>query len=139
MLKNILNVIEINDNYWSCVVFHFNEINVAGLYVTYDQFLEMEQDSFEPYNLRLYKKSQKAVVSGQNLPNASFCALNFNYSMWRCLICKKISKVIEAECFCAGESKCWTPLNCRVSGLIFSDQLDFQYHFKTDTLSNLMI
>lgn len=137
MFKNVLNQIEKNEDEWYCVVFDFNQINVGGLYVSFDQFSQIDLSSFDNYKFRVYRKSKKLIVSGTQVPREIFCALSFKYQMWRCMLCKKICKVNENECFCETYSKCWTPLNFQVDGLIFSDKLDFQYHFNPDSFSNL--
>jgi len=55
------------------------------------------------------------------------------------LLCKKISNVGEANCYCLTYSKCWTPINAEVSGVCFSNTLEFKYHFDHDDLSNLIL
>jgi hypothetical protein len=137
MFKNILNQIETNDTNWYCVVFDFTQINAGGIYITYEQFLDMDVAAFKDCQFRIYKKTQKIVVSGVSLPSGNFCVLNFKYQMWRCMLCKKINNINESKCFCESYSKCWTPLNGQIEGLIFTDQPNFSYHFCQESFSNL--
>lgn len=137
MFIETLNQIQSGKDNWYCVVFDFAQVNAGGLYITYEQFLDMTVEPFGEYSFRTYKKSKKIVVSGLGTPPAQFCALDLKYQNWRCILCKKISNVNESKCFCETYSKCWTPMNGQINGLIFSNNLDFSYHFNPDSFSNL--
>jgi len=134
-----LNHVFENDSGWFCNVFEFDKINVGGLFIGFDTFSEMNVKDCEGINFRIYKKSKKLVVSGLFSPLKTFCALNLSYPMWRCMLCKKISNFTENQCFCDSYSKCWTPLNGEIIGVLFNDKLEFSYHFEKDTFSNLIL
>lgn len=134
-----LNHIIKNESGWFCNVFEFDKINIGGLYINYDEFSEMPVHPFYDMNFRLYKKTKKVVISGTKEINESFCAFRLNYPMWKCLLCKKISNFNEHQCFCESYSKCWTPINGEITGVSFSDTLEFNYHFEHDLFSNIII
>lgn len=134
-----LNHILKNNSGWYCNVFEFNRINAGGLYISYDDFLEMTVHSFKDINFRIYKKTKKVVVSGKQNIDKSFCAFTLSYPMWKCLLCKKISNFTEHQCFCESYSKCWTPINGEITGVAFSNEMDFNYHFEKDSFFNLII
>jgi hypothetical protein len=137
MSNSTLNYIESNSTGWYSLVFDFQQINVGGVYISLDQFSEAEFSEGQKYQFRVYKKTKKLVVSGNVSPEFEYCALGLKYQSWRCLLCKKISKINESKCFCLTYSKCWTPLNFQINGVIFANDLNFQYHFAEDSFSNL--
>jgi hypothetical protein len=124
---------------WSCVVFDCNQINLGNVYINFEDFNNMPVATLENISFRVYSKSKKVVVSSVVPVEFDFCALDFNYSMWKCIHCKKINRVSDANCFCSTYSNCWTPINGSISSVIFSNKFEFKYHFEDNTLSNIII
>jgi hypothetical protein len=139
MLDLTLNQIIKNDNHWHCAVFDFNIINAGNILIDFDSFQNISIQPFDSFNLRVYARSGKVVASGQNPPDFNFCALNFKYSYWRCILCKKISNVSQAKCFCESYSTCWVPISAEIDNLIFNNDCNFYYHFDTEPFSNLAL
>ena len=134
-----LNKIVFSESGWTCNVFEFDVINEGGMYIEYDVFKEYTQQDFEDYTYRVYHKTKKIVFSSKKETEFQYCALNVSFQYWKCLLCKKLNKISDSKCFCLTYSTCWTPINGVLSGVYFSNDLDFKYHFYDNTLSNLII
>lgn len=134
-----LNQLHKTEHAWSCVVFDCTQINVGNVYIDFEDFNHMSVLPIENISFRIYNKSKKVVVSSTNLLDFKYCALNFTYTMWKCYQCKKINRISDAKCFCETYSNCWTPINGSISGVIFSNEYEFKYHFEDNALSNLIL
>lgn len=139
MYIDSLNVINKQTTNWDCCVFDFSRINAGKIFIDYADFIDINVHPFTQCVFRIYRNTQKIVVSGDNIPDASFCGLDFVYSKWKCLICKKVSDVHCNQCFCQTYSSCWTPIKSEVRGLIFNDDNSFPYHFNREPLSTIVI
>ena len=139
MINFPLNKIIKSESGWTCNTFEFDKINAGGLYISYEDFENMEVLPFGDYAFRLYRKSKKVVISSAHFVEYEYCALKLEYSMWKCLLCKKLSPISAAECFCKEYSICWSPIGGKISGVIFSNNCQFYYHFNDNSLSNLIL
>lgn len=124
---------------WLCNVFEFDKINIGGLYIDYEQFTNMNVLPFNNCNFRFYRKTKKIIVSSGNKIDFEYCAISLNYSIWKCLLCKKICNSFESKCFCKTYSTCWTPIDGEIKGVDFNQDNNFLYHFDEDILSNLIL
>ena len=134
-----LNKIIFSESGWTCNVFAFDIINAGGLYIDFNTFKEYEEQTFEDYVYRVYSRSKYIVFSSKKEIEFEYCALSISYKYWKCLLCKKLNKISDSKCFCLTYSTCWTPLDGVLSGLHFSNDIDFNYHFNDNTLSNLIL
>lgn len=139
MIKFPLNKIIKSELSWTCNVFEVGVINAGGLYIDNDQFETMNVLPFEDYAFRFYRRTKKIVISSNKPTEYEFCAIDLNYTLWRCLLCKKISKRSEPKCFCKSYSICWTPIDGEISGILFDNDCSFNYHFNDNSLSNLIL
>lgn len=134
-----LNQIVTTESGWSCNVFKFGIINNGGVYIDEDEFENILVNKNFAYNLRTYARSKIVVVSSKEFVPYKYCALDFKYNYWKCLICKKLNKFFENKCFCNTYSNCWTPIECEIEGLIFSNDIEFKYHFGNDLDSQIIL
>jgi hypothetical protein len=139
MTQFSLNRIVHSESGWTCNVFELDKINVGGLMITSEDYETIEVMPFSDYVYRFYKRSKKIVFSSKIPTEYNYCGLDVKYSMWKCVLCKKLSKANDPNCFCQTYSKCWTPINAIISGVIFSHNCEFEYHFSNNELSNLII
>lgn len=124
---------------FTCVALQLNVLNTGGLYLSEDDFEKISIEQFQDYVIRYYKLSKKLVVSSNKLIEENYCSLDFAYENWRCLICRKLCKKSEPNCFCNTYSKCWSPIDGKITGVLFSNECQFNYHFDNDGLSNLIL
>ena len=96
-------------------------------------------DNNDNFVLRYYKWSKKIVVSSNQLTDYNYSAIDFGYENWKCLICRKLCKKSEPNCFCKTYSKCWSPIDGKIKGILLSNECEFDYHFNNDELSNLIL
>jgi hypothetical protein len=134
-----LNEIIKSDSGWTCHVFTLDQINAGGLYLSLENYDDINVDPFVDYSYRYYKRTKKIVISSSKPVNFNYCALDFQYKYWKCLVCRKLSEFSEADCFCKTYSNCWTPVDGIISGISFSNELDFPYHFIDNSLSNIIL
>jgi hypothetical protein len=134
-----LNKIKHIETGWICNVFEFDRINTGGLYISLDDFMEMKVKPFDDYIFRLYKKTKKIVINSVNPTDYEYCAIDVFYPLWKCMLCKKICKNTDSKCFCKSYSTCWTPINGEVTGLLFNNDGNFNYHLDKSFLTNLII
>jgi hypothetical protein len=139
MIEFPLNKIVHSQSGFTCLVFVLNVINVGGLVIDELQFKNINILKFNNCTFRYYRKSKKIVISSSCPTEFEYAAINLNYSMWQCLLCKKISPKTESKCFCESYSICWTPINGEISGVEFNNDGNFCYHFNDNSLSNLII
>jgi hypothetical protein len=139
MLDFPLNEIIKSESGWTCNVFNLDHINVSGLYLSSENYENTTVDPFVEYSFRYYQRTKKIVISSSKNIDFDYCALDFQYKYWKCLICRKLSRISEPDCFCQSYSKCWTPVDGIISGVLFSNKLDFPYHFSDCSLSNIII
>ena len=138
MLNFPLNTIIKSESGWTVNVFEFDRINTGGLYISYEDFDAMQVEPFTEQTFRLYRKSKKIVISSDAFVDYEYCALSLQYFFWKCLLCKKLNKISDPNCFCQSYSTCWTPVNGIITGVVFSNDLNFEYHFVDNSLSNLI-
>ncbi len=139
MINFPVNEIIKSDSGWTCNVFIFDQINASGLFVSSESYDNMTVDPFVDYCYRYYRRTKKIVISSSKVIDFNYCALDFQYKHWKCLICRKLSQISEPDCFCPSYSKCWTPVDGIISGVLFSNELDFPYHFSDNSLSNIIL
>jgi hypothetical protein len=139
MIDFPLNQIVKSNSGWSCNTFEFDKINIGGLYLSSESYDEMQVLPFTEYTYRFYKRTKKIVISSANFVDYNYCALDLQYQNWKCLLCKKLNKISNPICFCQTYSKCWTPIDGVISGVLFSNALDFSYHLSDDGLSNIIL
>lgn len=133
-----LNLVKKNYDGWICQVLNSDLINIGGLVLTHDIIKDLILPTSEDFILRYYKKSHLLIASSTGGINKKYCALDIEYSMWNCLICKKTSYITQAKCFCEKQSVCWEPLKPKIKGLLFSDEMNFQYHFNNDEINIIL-
>lgn len=129
-----LNEVVKNDENWYCNVFEFDKLNIGNVCILWDEFDEKKIESKNVF-IRVYKKTKKIVVSGTG-EVSDFCVLDFRYYKWKCFICKKIGDISMVSCFC-GEPKCWSPIDPTIVGVIFLNNMQYNYHFN-NALGNLI-
>lgn len=129
-----LNEVVKNDENWYCNVFEFDKLNIGNVCILWDEFDEEKIESKNVF-IRVYRKTKKIVVSGTGSVN-DFCVLDFRYHKWKCFVCKKISDISMISCFC-GESKCWSPIDPTIVGVVFLSNMQYSYHFD-NALGNLI-
>ena len=139
MLDFPLNQVIKSENGWTCNVFQLNYINTGGLFISEEDYEHMQVDPFKDQNYRFYQKTKKIVLSGSGDLNYNYCALNLRYTYWKCLLCKKLNKISEPNCYCSTYSNCWSPVDGVIVGCLFANNLSFPYHFEDTTLSNLIL
>jgi len=139
MIEFPLNKIIHSESGFTCVVLKLNVIGAGGLMIDEFQFENMNVLPFENQVFRYYRKSKKIAISSNHPAEFEFAAITLNYSIWKCLICKKICKKTEPKCFCQAYSICWTPIDGEISGVEFSNDGDFHYHFRDNSLANLIL
>lgn len=136
MQENPLNEIINHGSNWICTVFELDRINAGGLYISTEDFAEMDVAAMDCH-FRVYK-SKKIVVSGAGQPEKPFCVLDVQYDLWKCMCCKKISRNNEPECYCGSYNKCWTPIRGSIVGVRFIDSLDFDYRMHDNNILNII-
>lgn len=139
MIEFPLNKIVHSESGFTCVVLRLNVVGVAGLMIDEFQFEDMNVLPFKDYTFRYYRKSKKIAISSNSQIEFEYAAITLNYSMWKCLICKKICKKTECKCFCEPYSTCWTPIDGEISGVEFNNDGNFSYHFSDNSLANLIL
>lgn len=138
MAESIPNKIVHSSSGFMCVALVIGAINIGGLVIDESQFQEMHVNPIENYAFRYYRNSKKIVISSNSPIEFEYAAVKMNYSMWKCLICKRISKYTESDCFCNSYSLAWTPINAEITGIEFNNDGDFRYHFQDNFLTNLI-
>ena len=123
-----LNQIIVTESGWCCCVFEFDRINFGNVYMSSKDYSDINVHPIQDCHYRYYKKSKKIIISGSGDVNSCFCALDFNFEYWKCLICKKITRKNDHNCFCNSYSICWTPIKPEIVGLLFLNDLSFEYN-----------
>lgn len=134
-----LNHIIKSESGWTCKVFEFDKINTGGLFLSSENYDNIEVLPFTEYSYRYYKKTKKIVISSSKFIDFEYCALDLQYQNWKCLLCRKLNKISDPNCFCQTYSNCWTPIDGIISGVSFSSNLDFKYHLCDDGLNNIIL
>jgi hypothetical protein len=137
-MSNIfLNYISKNENSWFCNVFEFDKINTGGIFINNEDYENISVEPFSEFNYRYYKKSKKIVISANNFQEYKFCALDFAFDQWKCLICRKLCRRNQ-NCFCKPYSNCWSPIDAKITGLLFSNVLEFNYLNSEDEVNIIL-
>ncbi len=134
-----LNTIIKSELGWTCNTFELDKINAGGLFLSSQAYEQITVLPFTDYSYRFYKRTKKIVISSSVFVDYQFCALDFQYQNWKCLLCRKLNKISDPICFCQTYSNCWTPIDGIISGVSFSNSLDFSYHLNDDGLSNIIL
>lgn len=128
-----LNEVEIHGETWQSVAFAFDRINTGGIYIDSKDF-DGNLEKIGGYTCRVYRNPKRIVVSGKGCPS-KYCAIDWSYAYWKCMVCKKLGKIGDKQCFCGSYSTCWTPIKPQIRSLVFSDTCDFRHHFAEDNLN----
>lgn len=138
MLEYPLNKIITLDSSWFSIVFEFDRINNGGVFIPNEEYSSLSIASSEDYFFRYYKNDKQLVVSSNTNVSESYCALKMSYQNWVCLGCKKLCKFSDSKCFCKTYSIAWKPINPSITGIEFSNDLDFNYHFNQESSLNIV-
>jgi len=111
-----LNTIIKSELGWTCNTFELDKINAGGLFLSSQAYEQITVLPFTDYSYRFYKRTKKIVISS-----------------------RKLNKISDPICFCKTYSNCWTPIDGIISGVSFSNNLDFSYHLNDDGLSNIIL
>ena len=126
MNNDHLNEIIKTENGWFCNVFEFDRINIGGIFLDNKEYEQIEVEPIPNCHYRYYRKTRKIVISSVFYSENKFCALDFEFKQWKCLICRKLCRR-DQKCLCEPYSNCWSPMNVKIVGLIFSDVFEFNY------------
>lgn len=137
MQQHSLNEIINYESNWSCAVFELDRINLGGLYISTEDFENMQVEPMGCH-FRIYSKSKRIVVSGSGVVEKPFCVLDLSYDRWKCMVCKKISSSSTRDCFCGSYNNCWTPIDGTIVGIKFIDSLEFDYRINDNTLNIIL-
>ena len=132
-----LNQVINYESNWSCSVFELDRINLGGLFISSEDFVEMIVAPM-PFSFRFYSKTKKIVVSGPGNIEEPYGIIEVEYDFWKCMCCKKISRRNESECYCGSYNKCWTPIKGSIVGVRFIDSLDFDYRTHDNNTLNII-